>query len=433
MIGGSYGGEIQFAAAGIDPRIDTIIPLITWNDLAYSLAPNNAGDDHGVTSYVPGAFKYEWSSLFFADGIITGLEGVKVDPTRMAGCPNFDNRVCTAAIAAGVTGAPNDAMLTFVRHASVESYMQRIRIPTLLMQGQADTLFNLNESIATYDALRARHVPVKLVWQSWGHSHGPAPGEFDLGHPEGNPDGRIIIGWLNHYLKRSGPAPALDFSYFRDWVSYKGDAAPAYARSARYPVGGTRSLYLSGDGTLASDAGAVHAGTRTLLTTAAGAPTSYTETSALDQSLPVTDVPGTTVSFVGAPLPTDTDVVGIPTLDVRLSAPIHSLLGNAGGAPAEAVLFFRLEDIAPNGSVTLTHRLIAPARIALPDNEVHVQLPGIVHRFAKGHRFALVLAGGDAAYRGSIIAAPVSVLTDRANPGVLHIPVIAARSQLPVP
>ncbi|MGZ6825666.1 MAG: CocE/NonD family hydrolase, partial [Mycobacteriales bacterium] len=41
MVGGSYGGQIQFAVAGVDPRLDTIVPLITWNDLSYSLAPNN--------------------------------------------------------------------------------------------------------------------------------------------------------------------------------------------------------------------------------------------------------------------------------------------------------------------------------------------------------------------------------------------------------
>ena len=41
MIGGSYGGQIQYAVAEQDPRLDTIIPIITWNDLSYSLAPNN--------------------------------------------------------------------------------------------------------------------------------------------------------------------------------------------------------------------------------------------------------------------------------------------------------------------------------------------------------------------------------------------------------
>src|SRR5690242_5358675 len=39
MIGGSYGGGIQFATAAVDSRLDTIVPLITWNDLSYSLDP----------------------------------------------------------------------------------------------------------------------------------------------------------------------------------------------------------------------------------------------------------------------------------------------------------------------------------------------------------------------------------------------------------
>ncbi|HLY33715.1 MAG TPA: CocE/NonD family hydrolase, partial [Jatrophihabitantaceae bacterium] len=37
MWGGSYGGQIQFAAASVDPRIDAINPQITWSDLSYSL------------------------------------------------------------------------------------------------------------------------------------------------------------------------------------------------------------------------------------------------------------------------------------------------------------------------------------------------------------------------------------------------------------
>ncbi len=41
MIGASYGGEVQFAAAEQDPRIDALISIITWNSLAYSLAPNS--------------------------------------------------------------------------------------------------------------------------------------------------------------------------------------------------------------------------------------------------------------------------------------------------------------------------------------------------------------------------------------------------------
>ncbi|MFN2519269.1 MAG: CocE/NonD family hydrolase [Jatrophihabitantaceae bacterium] len=34
MWGGSYGGQIQFAAASVDARLDAINPQITWNDLS---------------------------------------------------------------------------------------------------------------------------------------------------------------------------------------------------------------------------------------------------------------------------------------------------------------------------------------------------------------------------------------------------------------
>jgi len=58
-----------------------------------------------------------------------------------------------------------------------------------------------------------------------------------------------------------------------------------------------------------------------------------------------------------------------------------------------------------------------------------VQLPGIVHRWAKGHRFALVVAASDAAYRGNNVPGAVSVVTDRARPGTLRIPAVPTSQQ----
>lgn len=427
MVGGSYGGEIQFAVAGIDPRVDTIVPIITWNDLAYSLAPNDTSLARGVTYTTPGVFKREWTSLFFTVGQADGLQYASVDPTREdPPCPNFDDRACTAIAQMAATGAPDDTTQAFARHASVTSFLDAIRIPTMLMQGQADTLFNLQESVATYRALKAQGTPVKLVWQSWGHSDStPAPGEFDESAPEGNYEGRTILAWFDHYLKDAPAAPSLDFTFFRDWVKYTGDATPAYARTPDYPaVKAPEDLYLTGTDGLTSDKAKVAAGAATFATQTGGAATSYTETSALDQSMPVTDAPGTFARFSTPPLAQDTDVAGIPSVDVRLSAPASAAAGGADDA-GQLVLFFKLYDVAPDGTVVLAHRLIAPARIAnTATGPVHVELPGIVHRFAKGHRMALTIAQGDAAYGGNNAAGPVQVLTDPAHPGVLHVPVL---------
>src|SRR4051795_11302692 len=114
MVGGSYGGQIQFALASGDPRpatntppppwdapcprLDTIIPIITWNDLSYSLAPNSTGFTHGVTydDRAPGTEKFDWVSAFFGLGIADGLQGTQVDPARNVGCPNFLTEACKA-------------------------------------------------------------------------------------------------------------------------------------------------------------------------------------------------------------------------------------------------------------------------------------------------------------------------------------------------
>ncbi len=248
MIGGSYGGQIQFATAAVDRRLDAIIPIITWNDLAYSLAPNNTSLPGNTVSYTtPGISKIGWSSAFFSLGIVDGAEFATVDPTRILGCPNFDDPVCPALSQLDLEGYPNASTTGYARNASITSSLDQIKIPTLLAQGEADTLFNLQESVATYAALRARAVPVKLLWQSWGHSSGtPAPGELDLANPTASYEGGVFAQWFDYYLKGAGSAPALDFSYFRDWVAYSGDAAPAYASAPAYPIGARKKLYLSG-------------------------------------------------------------------------------------------------------------------------------------------------------------------------------------------
>ena len=157
MIGGSYGGQIQYAVAMQDPRIDAIIPIITWNDLTYSLAPGNVA-------------KKQWIDLFFGAGIISGAQNATADPETMRVCPNFVDQACIGAAAMNTAGYPDAATVALAKHASVASYVKRIKAPTLLVQGQKDTLFNLNEAVATYRSLQAQKTPVKMVWQSWGHS-----------------------------------------------------------------------------------------------------------------------------------------------------------------------------------------------------------------------------------------------------------------------
>jgi ABC-2 type transport system ATP-binding protein len=368
------------------------------------------------------------------------VQGAGVDPSReLNGCPNFVKQVCQYLLGLDALGYPSADAEAVLRHASVESYIAKVRIPTMLMQGEDDTLFNLHEAVATYTALRAQGTPVKLVWQSWGHSGGtPAPGELGAGtsfdNPDGSPtvEGQMILDWFNHYLKGASPVPALNFSFFRPWVRYSGtDAQAAYASAPRYPIGTPTALHLSGGDTLAPAGAPVAAGAQSFVTPAAGAPTSISEISAISQSVPLFDAPGTYARYETAPLAQATDVVGIPTVRLRVSAPVTALTA-AAGPLGDLALFFKLEDIAPGGTATLPDRLISPARFADTGGDVTVSLPGIVHRFAAGDRIALVVAGGDAAYRGGDVATPVTIATSPADPGVLTLPVAGAGSYGPL-
>lgn len=447
MTGGSYGGQIQFAAAGYEraagtDRLDAIIPLITWNDLAYSLAPENSAlpggtaESGSVTSTQTGVFKYQWALLFSTVGVANGAQdlpspedGDNYRKFVTEGCANFDRPVCTALLEVASQGYPSRASIDFLRSNSVASYMADITVPTLIGQGQADTLFNLQESVATYTALKRQGTPVSLVWQSWGHSNStPVAGELDMRNPAESYQGRMALAWFDYYVRGTGTAPAQDFRYFRDWeyAASGSDIDAAYAVAPSYPVGTDRSWYLSSEGpeggSLVSDPGAVATGTSSYLSPLPIGP-NYTETSGLDQTQPVTDPPGSAIRFETEQLAAPVDVVGSPRLTLTLDS--TAALTQGLGPDGELVAFAKLYDIAEDGTtVELPNRLISPVRIADVTKPVTIELPGIVHRFDTGHRLAVVLAGGDLAYRGANLRQEVDLTTGPGTTQQLTLPVV---------
>ena len=414
MVGGSYGGEIQFAAASVDPRLDTIVPIITWNDLSYSIGPNNTSQITGVTPATPGAIKLVWGLGFSAEGVLDGLQNAQGDPSRLFGCPNFADFVCPALVTAGTTGYFQPSTIASFEHASVASYLNKIHIPVLLMQGEGDTLFNLNEAAATYKALKARAVPVKMVWQSWGHSQStPAPGELSLSNPD--PATRYETGriadWFAHYLQNSTVGTGPNFAYFRPWISYTGIATPAYATSGSFPVGSNRTFYLSGSGALASSLLAVRSGSQTFVTPPFGAPSSinpFDVVSGYTGGVPQGDLPGTFVNYTSAPLAASLRVAGSPVLTVKVQAPSAALTEGLGPA-GQLVVFVKVEDVAPDGTATLINGLEAPTRVPNVTKPFKVTLPAFVHQFAAGHSLRLVIAGGSNNYRGGLAPVPVTI------------------------
>ncbi|MEU3394085.1 CocE/NonD family hydrolase [Streptomyces albidoflavus] len=429
MIGGSYGGSIQLATAAEDDRVDALVPMITWNDLSYSLNPNNAGRHQGVSSDTPGVYKKQWTGGFFLIGEAQGLLNPSLDPSRIGGggCLHFVAAACDTKRVLDSGKLPKekaDEVLGYARSVSPVSYLDRVRTPTLLVQGQADTLFNLNEATATYETLKAQGVDTAMIWQSWGHSGGmtdPASGELDLSDPdlESSYTGSRIAAWFDKYLldKDTDTGPA--FAYYRDWAP----AGQAYA-TADAPPAPSRALHLSGDGALVDLPEQVVRGSREYRNWLI--PTSHSESSlagviGLPDPKPH-DLKGTALDWTTAPLDTPLDVVGAPQLRLKVVSPRAEKNQDSGDAADHLVLFAKLYDVAPDGTKTLVHRLTAPARVADATQPFTVTLPGIVHRYEAGHRLRLTVAASDGAYSGNRGVKPVTVTHAPGDSGTLTLP-----------
>ncbi|WP_210584887.1 CocE/NonD family hydrolase [Streptomyces sp. GESEQ-35] len=427
MIGGSYGGAIQLATAAVDHRVDALVPMITWNNLAYSLDPNNTVGSGSV----PGAFKWQWTNGFYLIGEGQPLLEPSLDPSRInsLACLHFVTRACDTirTLNSGSYPAGKTAeMLDYAHSVSPVSYLSRVKAPTLLVQGQADSLFNLNEATATYKTLLAQGTPTKMIWQSWGHSGGltdPASGELNLsqGNLESSYVGKRILAWFDRYLHQQNVDTGPAFAYYRDWIT---DPGGTYATAGQLPAIG-RKLYLSGDGKLVDNRKKVARGSRAYtnwLISTSHSESSLTGIIGLPDPAPY-DTPGTYLGWTSEPLARTVDVVGAPKATLKVVSPKAERTQGSGNAADKLVLFAKLYDVAPDGTKTLVHRLVAPVRVPDVTKSFTVTLPGIVHRYEKGHRLQFVIAASDDAYFGNRGIKPVTVVSAPENTGVLELPV----------
>ncbi|MFD7013603.1 CocE/NonD family hydrolase [Streptomyces sp. NPDC059928] len=424
MIGGSYGGAVQMATAAVDHRVDALVPLITWNDLTYALDPNNAGD-----RTVPGAFKWQWTNGFYLIGESQPITLPNLDPSRWGslGCVHFVPDACkTIGLlnSGSYPAAATAAMRRYARSVSPAGYLDRVEAPTLLIQGQTDSLFNLNEATATYHTLKEQGTTTKMIWQSWGHSGGQAPGELNLtqGNLETSYTGQRILAWFDRYLRKqkhtdTGPA----FAYYRDWRSGYGEAATVPPLSQK--------VYLSGDGKLVDNRAKVVRGSREYTNWLV--PTSHSESSlagtiGLPDPQPY-DTPGTYLGWDTDPLKAPVDVVGSAKATLKVVSPQTEKVQNSGNAADKLVLFAKLYDVAPDGTKTLVRRLVAPVRVPDVTRPFTVALPGIAHRYEAGHRIEFAIAASDDAYLGNKGVKPVTVVSAPGDTGTLQLPVVSGR------
>jgi ABC-2 type transport system ATP-binding protein len=214
MAGGSYGGGIQLIAAAIDCRVDAITPMIAWHSLTTSLFKADTP-------------KNGWSGL-----LTTVTKGRTVDP--------HIPHAYQASITTGIIDADDRAWFA---GRGPGDLVERIKIPTLIIQGTVDNLFTLDEGITNYRILRDRGIPTAMLWFCGGHG-------VCLTNPgDGTRVGSAVMAWLQRYLKKdtSATTGARFDMVDQDGVRY---TAGDYPLPAGTPVTatGTGTLHYVADG-----------------------------------------------------------------------------------------------------------------------------------------------------------------------------------------
>jgi ABC-2 type transport system ATP-binding protein len=378
VVGGSYGGALALLLAGTDRRVDAIVPEITWNSLSSAFLPESTGRQPAAD----GVFKKAWAGLFFGSGAGTVGGTEATDPT----CGRFAQDICQAYLLMATQGNGDDATTALLRRSSPASVLDKITAPTLLVQGEADSLFPLSEAEANARGIAANGTPVRVAWFTGAHDGGSGP-QSDQDRLR-----YLTAQWLDHYLGGKGSAPANSFTYSRIAgldANSNGYVALGYSVTDYPGLAGNASTTVAVGGPaqpIANPPNGTPAAISSVPGTGAGGLASFVNGA-------VTDVPGQHADFYSAPLPSTVDVVGAPTVQIRVASPTGA-----------AVLFVKLYDVDPKSGAALPDGLVAPVRLTglTPDIDaarpVTVTLPAIVHEFQQGHLLRVTVAASDQAY-----------------------------------
>ena len=269
MIGGSYGGQIQFAIAGIDRRLDTIVPQITWNDLSYSLGPNNT--DFSVRRDLPHAGRHQ---ARLAGAVLRARRGPGVPAGGAEPGPEPPRRL-PELHRPGVPVAGDHAPSPATRTTRRSRCCATRRWPRTCRgsgsrrsssRARATRSSTIQEAVATYKvAARAGHAGEDALALVGALRRRASTARATAPSLETAYESRLALQWFDHYLRGVQPKPALDFSFLRDWVELQGRRRAGGGRHAEVPGRGRRArVFLSGTNRLASARSRVAAGQREL-------------------------------------------------------------------------------------------------------------------------------------------------------------------------
>ncbi|MEO6988517.1 MAG: alpha/beta fold hydrolase [Aquihabitans sp.] len=343
MLGSSYGGGIQLTMAAIDCRVDAIVPNMAWNSLETSL-------------YKGETVKQGWAEL-----LLTTAAGRDLDP-----------HIQHAADDGLSKGTLTEDDKDWFRSRGPHDLIDRITVPTMIVQGTVDNLFTLQEGITNYRVLRDNDVPTAMAWYCGGHGTCLT----SLGNKEMVAE--ASFAWLDRYVKDD---ESVDTGPRLRFVDQEGTTWTA----DDYPVGGdTDSTNLEANGS----------GTLTLTAAGGSGPNTVPAVEGDPLAGLVKDItPAVATNAVDVPL-TVGDVDGIalgsPHLEITYT-------GTDTGCSRPPRAFAQLVDVERG---VVVGNQVTPFPVVL-DGESHtitVDLEVIAQRVRPGDRLTLQLVAATTAY-----------------------------------
>jgi ABC-2 type transport system ATP-binding protein len=423
VAGSSYGGALALMLGATDHRIAAVAADITWNNLARALFPNAGGNQFGV-------FKKLWAGYLFSSGF-GAAPGSGADPAGGsvgAGCGRFAPQLCTLYQQAA-SGGPLDAALAgLLADSSPASVLDGMRAPTLLSQGEQDSLFGLAEADANARQLAQAGARVQVRWRAGGHD---APGAGD-----------DVAGWQRQFFvdqlrRRASPSSAFLLSQPGAGISAtNGRRVNSTLRAPSYPGLEPAGLQGGAGTAFTSTPVRLEGADQRISAPAGGTPAVVTSVPGLGQVIgaaqglslsggaaasQLSRLPGQTAVFSSAPLGESTLIVGSSSVTLAVTA----------GRSGAVTLFAALHDLGPDGSDTLPAQLVSPVQLTGAPNQRHsvrVQLPWIVNRVPAGHRIALEVSSTDFSYALPSTPADYRIGLDGSELALSSLPVRQVRS-----
>lgn len=373
IMGASYGGANALLSASADSRIDAVIADITWNDLGQDLFPQSVAG-----SLESGPFKKVWAGTFFS--------AVSLQSAYLGECGSFTQAWCDAYRSAVINGAPSADERALLASVSPKSFLSTLRAPTLLSQGQADSLFPLTESYKTAEGIKKANpaLPLSMIWHAGGHDGGTDQSAY------------LRTQYLNWFKKHLSKAdldfPTFQFTKTNGSISlqdstvipkvFSSNQLPTQAIqkqlplltptvAATYPIGGIPSAISSLPGI--GSAGALAS---RVVSTFSGFSPAF--------------LPGQSGLLESAPLTEPISLVGPSTIKLRIT----STTGNA-------TLFFSLVSKSPSGAINQPNGVVAPVRLTnMPQGgvDVIVNLPAVIMDASVGDVIAVGVSTTDQGY-----------------------------------